>query len=310
MGVSMMEQFAPSTVDKVERLMDYLERMTTHPVLKGRFAMYGGTAINLFMLGVPRLSVDIDATYVGSPDRDEMLAIRPRLEEALSEIARELGYSIKRGRKEHAGRTFYLGYTGEYGPDNVKIDFTYLDRVPLIPVSIRTTMIRDGLEVPAFSDAELVGGKAKAYFSRVKVRDLYDISNISHMLDEVKLQEQRQLFHKVILYDAALSAAFPFGFDGREQRFADKQRELESELYPMLRAGTEKPTLGGLMNDAASFTSEWVLPQNDVEQEFLDRFASGDFAPALLFGEGDMASSASVSPEAAWKLANLKKMKV
>ncbi len=75
-----MDGFQPRTVDKVERLLDLLEEMDRHPALRGRLAMHGGTAINLFMLDMPRLSVDIDVSYIGSPDRERMLAERPDIE--------------------------------------------------------------------------------------------------------------------------------------------------------------------------------------------------------------------------------------
>jgi len=37
------------------------------------FAMHGGTAINLFVRNMPRLSVDIDLTYVEIAERNETL---------------------------------------------------------------------------------------------------------------------------------------------------------------------------------------------------------------------------------------------
>ena len=45
--------FQPRTLDKVERLLDLLDEMQRHPDLKGKLAMHGGTAINLFMLDYP-----------------------------------------------------------------------------------------------------------------------------------------------------------------------------------------------------------------------------------------------------------------
>ena len=65
MGALSAQGFQPRTLDKVERLLDLLEEMQRHPDLKGRLAMHGGTAINLFMLDLPRLSVDVDLSYVG-----------------------------------------------------------------------------------------------------------------------------------------------------------------------------------------------------------------------------------------------------
>jgi len=38
------------------------------------FAMHGGTAINLFVRDMPRLSVDVDLTYVEIAERNETLA--------------------------------------------------------------------------------------------------------------------------------------------------------------------------------------------------------------------------------------------
>lgn len=39
------------------------------------FALKGGTAINLFVRDFPRLSVDIDLTYLGNEARTEALAV-------------------------------------------------------------------------------------------------------------------------------------------------------------------------------------------------------------------------------------------
>jgi hypothetical protein len=80
MDIMSTDEFEPRTVDKVERLLDLLDEMERHPSLKGKLALHGGTAINLFMLDVPRLSVDIDVSYIGSVSREDMLADRPRIE--------------------------------------------------------------------------------------------------------------------------------------------------------------------------------------------------------------------------------------
>lgn len=42
--------------------------------------MKGGTALNLFILRHPRLSIDIDLNYVCALEREEMLADRPKIE--------------------------------------------------------------------------------------------------------------------------------------------------------------------------------------------------------------------------------------
>lgn len=90
MDVMSTDEFEPRTVDKVERLLDLLDEMKRHPALKGKLALHGGTTINLFMLDVPRLSVDIDVSYIGSISREDMLADRPRIEVGIEAVARAL----------------------------------------------------------------------------------------------------------------------------------------------------------------------------------------------------------------------------
>ena len=63
------------------------------------------------------------------------------------------------------------------------------------------------------------------------------------------------------------------------------------------------------MLDAEELTSAYILPRKDGERLYLDWFAKGEDRPELLFGECAIAQAAVASPEAQWKLANLKKMK-
>ena len=151
-------------------------------------------------------------------------------------------------------------------PDHVKVDCIYMNRSPLLPIESRETPLRPGARVPAFSDAELAGGKVKAFFDRVKVRDLYDISNLKRALDAMQ-DAERELARKVSLYYASLSASFPHGFEQRPERFSDRQLELDEQLLPMLRSGQEPPTLEGLIGDAHGFIGSYVSPADDAEAE-------------------------------------------
>lgn len=58
--------FGAEPLEKVFRLMALLDALNSHPFLKTRIALKGGTALNLFHFNVPRLSVDIDLNYVGA----------------------------------------------------------------------------------------------------------------------------------------------------------------------------------------------------------------------------------------------------
>ena len=57
--------FRTDILEKVGLLMHLLEAVRSHPFLKGRLALKGGTALNLFVFDVPRLSIDIDLNKTG-----------------------------------------------------------------------------------------------------------------------------------------------------------------------------------------------------------------------------------------------------
>jgi predicted transcriptional regulator of viral defense system len=222
-------------------------------------------------------------------------------------VARALGYTVKKHPGGHAGRTFLLRYRGDWGVDHVKVDCIYMNRSPIMPPVVRKTPVRPGAKVRTFADAELAAGKVKAFFDRVKVRDLYDVSNLRGVYEALGPNE-REKAHQLVLYYASLSACFPKPFEGRERRFSDRKAELEDQLYPMLRSSTERPTLAALMQDAERFITDWVLPKTDGEREYLERLADGDYRPELVFQNESMVNAAAVNPEALWKLENLRKM--
>lgn len=63
---------------QVGLLLDVLPEVAKEPC----FALHGGTAINLFVRNMPRLSVDIDLTYIPTEDRQLALV---NIAEALEE---------------------------------------------------------------------------------------------------------------------------------------------------------------------------------------------------------------------------------
>lgn len=63
-------------LEKVLWLLEILEAMAKDEYLEPRLALKGGTALNLFIFDLPRLSVDIDLNYVGAVDKATMEAAR------------------------------------------------------------------------------------------------------------------------------------------------------------------------------------------------------------------------------------------
>ena len=107
--------FRAEALEKVIRLLEVLDGVRSHPFLKSRMVLKGGTALNLFVLDVPRLSVDIDLNYIGAADRETMLAERPKVEQALQAVFGRLGLQVKRVPSDHAGGKWRLSYTSVDG---------------------------------------------------------------------------------------------------------------------------------------------------------------------------------------------------
>jgi predicted nucleotidyltransferase component of viral defense system len=104
--------FHPDPMEKALRLLELLESLRSHPFLKERIVLKGGSALNMFVFHLPRLSVDIDLNYIGSPDREIMLGERPKVEQAIQAVCGRLdirtregnGASPMRGHPDARGR--------------------------------------------------------------------------------------------------------------------------------------------------------------------------------------------------------------
>jgi len=303
-----LSAFAPQIVDKVLRLLGVLDAIGGDRMLASKVCLHGGTALNLFILDAPRLSVDIDLNYIGSTNLAQMQAQRPTLEQALINVTENLGFDVAAGKPEHSGRSFRLYYQGAHGRDWVKIDLDYLNRSPLLPAAPQTIRLATGATVQFLlnSDTELVAGKTKALIERVAVRDLYDISRLACLVPTLFARDDEKLSRRVLLYYLSMSAPFPRPFRIAD-RFGNREADLAAQLYPMLRP-TDRPTLDALIATAEEYLTNVSQPHDDDEAEYLARAARADFAPELLFADyPDALIAARADPAAQWKMRNLAK---
>jgi predicted nucleotidyltransferase component of viral defense system len=145
------------------------------------FALKGGTAINLFVREMPRLSVDLDLVF---PDhtlqRDVALA---RINESIRQAAERLK---KRGFQTHtpvaaAGETKLLVRRGSI---QVKIEVNFVMRGTVQPVrraSLTPTasdVLMADLDIPVVSLEDVYGGKLVAALDRQHPRDLFDVMQL------------------------------------------------------------------------------------------------------------------------------------
>ena len=128
--------FRSESLEKAFRLLSLLEAIKSHPFLRSRMALKGGTALNLFLFDVPRLSVDIDLNYVWTPDRDTMLKERPKVEEAIQAVCSRERLTVRRVPDEHAGGKWRLSYADASSrPGNLELDVNFMLRAPLWPIA-------------------------------------------------------------------------------------------------------------------------------------------------------------------------------
>ena len=119
--------FPAEALEKAMRLLGLLQALRSHPFLKRRLVLKGGTALNLFVFDLPRLSVDVDLNYVGAGERDTMVAERPGVEQAIQAVCGRLGLQVRRRPSEHAGGKWRLTYDSAQGhPGTLELDVNFL----------------------------------------------------------------------------------------------------------------------------------------------------------------------------------------
>lgn len=156
-----------------------LVRILPHVAKEDVFALKGGTAINLFYRDLPRLSVDIDLTYLPVKDRNESLA---EINDAMDRIAGAIeggigGTKTERIKGGGGGATRLLARMGGV---EIKIETSPVTRG--VVHEPETLTVSDAVEdefgyaeMQVVSFEDLFGGKLNAAVDRQHPRDLYDV---------------------------------------------------------------------------------------------------------------------------------------
>ena len=302
--------FPAEMLEKTLRLLSLLDALRSHPFLRTRVALKGGTALNLFVADVPRLSVDVDLNYIGAGDREQMLADRPKVEQAIQAVCGREGLAVKRVPGDHAGGKWRLTYAAASGRSgNLELDANFLLRTPLWPTIVadsRQVGSHQATQVPMLDIHELAAGKLAALVSRTASRDVFDTRELlgHHALDRAKLRlgfvvyggANRKDWRSVSVDDVKLDAA-----------------EVRNQLLPtirtaMLPASDQIAAWGDqLLSDCHELLSA-VLPLTPDEHQFIEQLNDhGDIAPELLTADSGMQTVLREHPALRWKALNVKK---
>ena len=297
--------FVRDTFEKVLRLKEILTYLNTDEYLHEHLALKGGTAINMTIFNLPRLSVDLDLDFTPNLPLEDMEKARRKITKMLERYMTEEGYFLSgSSRYSHSLDSMLFQYQNAGGNrDNIKLELNYSLRSHIFaPVErkIVTDIFEEDVMVRTLEPVEIFAAKANALMSRAAARDLYDFNNMIYfdLLDE----SEYELFRKCIIFYASISAdkinkTFnTSAIDGLE--FS----KIKRDLFPVLRK-KDNFNLDERKKEAKKFIKE-LMVLTPEEKEYLELFETGEYRLELLFEDDEIIQNIGEHPMAIWKMKN------
>ncbi len=295
--------FVRDTLEKVLRLSDILKYLNSNPLMKENLVLKGGTAINLTVFNLPRLSVDIDLDFARNVSRDEMMRLKENIREDIKIYMSTQGYAISpRSKAYHSLDSFVFTYTNLGGMnDNIKIEINYSLRSHIfLPQMRKMSVLDDDTLISTLAPMELYAAKINALIGRAAARDLYDIHNMIKfgLFDESELPMLRKC---VVFYTAISRDEIPNEYNFN--RFnAITSRKIKTDLLPVIQKG-EFFELEQVKTEVSGFLKS-LLVLDENERHFLDEFKAKRYMPELVFDDADILERVKEHPMALWKMQN------
>jgi hypothetical protein len=277
---------------QVELLIRCLPAVASEP----DFALKGGTAINLFLRDMPRLSVDIDLTYLPVSDRDAALTdIRSRLATIAEVIQRSVPGTVVRLVESDAPKLLV-----QKSGARIKVEPSVVIRGSLVPpisselCSLAQEAYELFVEIQRLDSPDLYAGKLCAALDRQHPRDLFDVMHLQAagpIPDSI-----RQAF-----------VAYLAGHRRPIAELLQPNRKPFEDLFANHFAGmTEVPVRLADLEAARTQLFEWAASAlTDSERRFLLSVKQGEPDWALLPFE-----CLDKWPAIQWKLHNIRQMGV
>jgi predicted nucleotidyltransferase component of viral defense system len=260
------------------------------------FALKGGTAINLFVRDLPRLSVDIDLVYLPLDARDVALSA---VQKALEAIAADIRAAIPNVKIQATNPqdTDSLRLTLSTAGNQIKIELSPVLRGTVWPVETREIVekvedIFGYAEIAVVSIQDLYAGKICAALDRQHPRDLFDIKQLFE--DE---GIGRDLLKTFLVY--LISHRRPMS-----ELLSPTRKDISKVFETEFREMTEEPvTLDELLNTRERLTAHIHDTLTDQNRAFLlsVKNRAPDWTKLDLEGVEDL-------PAVKWKLINLNRM--
>ena len=238
------------------------------------FALKGGTAINLFLRDMPRLSVDIDLTYLPTHGRTQALA---GIDAAMTRIAAAIraalpGAQITETRAEGA----ILRLLVLADATRVKIELSQVLRGVVSPPALTavTEAVEEAFgfaEIQVVSFEDLYAGKLVAALDRQHPRDLHDVRDLlanEGLTDALRrafliylISHNRPMAEVLSGRVKDLEAEFRNGFDGMTEAALtlDDLVEIRQQMIDTL-VGEMPGAHGRFLIGFERGTPDWSIP--------------------------------------------------
>ena len=294
--------FLRDNLEKVLRLSEVLQFISQNPKLNECLVLKGGTAINLTVFNMPRLSVDIDLDFHKICTREEMMEYRLVINAEILAYMTSQGYQLSPGTKNpHSLDSWVFFYLNAGGNrDNIKIEINYSMRQHIFAPQKRSVHVNylNTTEVLTLEPIELFGSKIKALIERHTCRDLYDVYNLLHS-DFIHSFDLPMLRKIVVFYLAVGGSKAPskeYNLDAiRQIKFA----QIRATLLPMLKKG-DSFDFEAAKVEVVQFL-ESLLQLTESETAFIDAFNAKQYQPELLFSDSSIINNICNHPMATWK---------
>jgi predicted nucleotidyltransferase component of viral defense system len=193
------------------------------------FALKGGTAINLFIRDMPRLSVDIDLTYLPvAPRPDSLAAIHAGMRRVAAAIRTGLR-GVRVTEVINAREQIVTKLTVQRPDAQIKIEVTPVLRGCVFQPEVRA--VSPGVEeafgyaeIQVVSFADLYAGKIIAALDRQHPRDLFDVRDLlanEGVSDDLRrafivhlISHDRPISEVLVPRRKDIAQEFAQGFDG------------------------------------------------------------------------------------------------
>ena len=261
------------------------------------FALKGGTAINLFLRDMPRLSVDLDLAFIDHTlsREDALKRISDTLRGSAKQLQR-LGFNVRTVAVASAPDT-KLFVRRQHIEIKVEVNFVTRGLVGRVASRSLTQRAQDALqaeiEIPIASSEDVYAGKLVAALDRQHPRDLFDVMQLFE--HEGITPAIRRAF---ILYLASHDRPL-------HEVLAPKRRDLTLDYEGAFKGMTaEVVPLDQLEAARERLVADLQQDLDATERQFLLSFVSLTPAWALL----DIPHAAAL-PALRWKISNLERLR-